>query len=102
MDIAVVFVMVGLVPTIRNDVVLTAVYAAIVAAMFAIQWRRKDLIVFVFGLFVMTCMEYLFVTTGVETFLRHSLFGVMPLWLPVLWGYGFVVIRRTAALIAEP
>jgi len=30
----------------------------------------------------------------VETFVRNSLFGLMPLWLPFLWGYGFVAIKR--------
>ncbi len=38
--------------------------------------------------------EYFFISTGVETFIRNSLFGVMPLWLPILWGYGFIAIRR--------
>jgi hypothetical protein len=47
----------------------------------------------------MTFFECIFILTGVETFIRNSLFGIMPLWLPFLWAYGFVVIKRAIAII---
>jgi hypothetical protein len=53
------------------------------------------------GVVVLTISEYFFVSTGVEIFLRNSLLGVMPLWLPVLWGYAFVVMRRGIILLEE-
>lgn len=47
----------------------------------------------------MLISEYFFISTGVEIFLRHSLFGIMPVWLPVLWAYGFVVISRSLKIL---
>jgi hypothetical protein len=38
--------------------------------------------------------EALFISTGVETFERKTLFGIMPLWLPFLWAYIFFALRR--------
>lgn len=79
---------------VKNDYWLTAIYAVIIVASLAIKRYPKDIKVFCFGFLTMIISEYFFVSTGVEVFNRHSLFGIMPLWLPFLWGYGFVVIKR--------
>lgn len=94
-----VLAMVGLIPLIRDDFFLAGIYIAIIAAAFAARRERNDGIVFIFGLFAMTLSEYLFISTGVETFERHSLFGLMPIWLPLLWAYGFVAIKRAARIL---
>ncbi|MDP3948764.1 MAG: DUF2878 family protein [bacterium] len=90
-----ILVMVGLIPLIKNDYNLSLIYILIIGATFYIKKEKNDLIVFVFGFIVMTIFENLFVSTGVETFQRNSLLGVMPLWLPLLWAYGFVAIKRS-------
>ncbi len=87
-------IMLGLIPLVKNDYNLSVIYIAIIIASFYVKKEKNDLIVFVFGFFIMTIFENLFVKTGVETFQRNSLLGVMPLWLPLLWAYGFVAIKR--------
>lgn len=52
-----------------------------------------------FGFFIMFAFECLFISTGVEVFRRDSLFGIMPLWLPFLWAYGFVAIKRSIDIL---
>lgn len=47
----------------------------------------------------MIISEFFFVSTGVETFVRNTLFGIMPIWLPFLWGYGFVDIKRAIQIL---
>jgi len=56
-------------------------------------------LIFLFGFITMIVFEYLFVSTGVESFVRNSLLGIMPLWLPFLWGYGFVAIKRSVEIL---
>ena len=94
-----VLAMIGLIPFIKNDYNLSLVYIVIIIAAFYIKKEKNDLIVFVFGFFVMTIFENLFVKTGVETFQRNSFLGVMPLWLPLLWAYGFVAIKRAINIL---
>ena len=53
----------------------------------------------IFGLIIMIIAEYFFIKTGVETFNRNSLVGVMPLWLPFLWGYAFIAIKRAIGVL---
>ena len=83
--------MIGLIPLIINDYLLTLVYIAIITVSLIIKNTKNDLRVFVFGFFIMIASEYLFVSTDVETFQRNSLFGLMPLWLPF---YGVMDLLR--------
>jgi len=94
--------MIGLIPLIKDDYVLAVIYIIIsIIFLFIIKARRNDFIVYIFGFMIMTINEYIFISTGVETFIRNSLFGLMPLWLPFLWAYGFVVISRSVKILED-
>lgn len=92
--------MVALVPLVQNDVLLTVIYIVIITVS-SIRYQRKDFIFLLFGCIVFFFSEYLFISTGVETFERRSLFGVMPLWLPLLWAYVFVAMKRGVLLFEK-
>jgi len=94
-----IILMIGLIPLIKNDYLLAFVYILIIAISFFIKYEKKEYIFLLFGFFGMIISEYFFVSTGVETFNRNSLFGLMPIWLPLLWGYGFVVIKRAVNIL---
>jgi len=93
--------MIGLIPLIANDYILAFVYMIIIIIALAVKKEKNDLVVLTFGLFAMIISEYFFVGTGVETFKRNSLLGVMPIWLPLLWGYGFVAIKRAVEILSH-
>ena len=80
-----ILVMIGLIPLVKNDYILTGIYVAIILVALLVKRERNDLLILVFGFFIMIASEYLFISTGVETFQRNSLLGLMPLWLPFLW-----------------
>ena len=94
LNVVPILVMIGLIPLIRNDYVLTLAYILVILVSFSIQRIKGDGKIFLFGFCVMIILETIFISTGVETFTRNSFFGLMPLWLPFLWGYGFVAIKR--------
>ena len=94
-----ILMMIGLIPLVRNDFVLTGMYAAIIVVALLIKRERNDLLILVFGFFIMIASEYLFISTGVETFQRNSLLGLMPFWLPFLWAYGFIAIKRSVLIL---
>ena len=91
--------MIGLIPVVANDYLLTGIYILFTVALLCIKSEKNDLLAFLFGLIGITLSETFFVSTGVETFLRNSLFGLMPLWLPFLWAYAFVTIKRTLRIL---
>lgn len=91
--------MIVLIPVVQNDYVLTIIYIGIISVFLKfISAKKNDFIVLIFGFFAMTISEYFFISTGVETFTRNSLFGLMPLWLSFLWACGFVAIKRSIAV----
>ncbi len=94
-----VVIMIGLIPVFKNDFVLTGIYVLIIIISFAINYERKEYIFFIFGFVAMFISEFIFISTGVESFERISLFGIMPLWLPFLWAYAFVAIKRSIITI---
>ena len=91
--------MIGLIPLVKNDYLLTLVYVGIIVVSLSIKRERNDISIFIFGFFIMIISESIFISTGVETFIQNSLFGIMPLWLPFLWAYGFVAIKRGVEII---
>lgn len=92
--------MIALIPLIRDDYVLTSVYCVIIIVSdWFFRFTKVDLTVLVVGFVSMVFFEYVFISTGVEIFLRNSLFGIMPLWLPFLWAYGFVAIKRSVKIL---
>ena len=86
--------MVLLVPLVENDYVLTAIYIAVIITALVIKNDKKDRVFLIFGFFASFIAETLFISTGIETFNRTSLVGIMPMWLPVLWAYIFMAMRR--------
>lgn len=93
--------MIALIPLFQNDYTLTLIYIGIITLAFVVHRERHDLTALIFGFVALTISEYFFVATGAEIFLRKSFLGVMPLWLPFLWGYAFTAIKRSVKILDE-
>ena len=91
--------MIGLIPFVSNDYLLSAIYIFIILIAFLIKREKNDSLFFVLGFVLMIIFEYFFISTGVETFTRNTLLNVMPIWLPISWAYGFVAIKRTVRIL---
>jgi hypothetical protein len=94
-----IILMIALIPIVKNDYVLTAIYLLIIILSFVVKYNSKEYAFFIFGFIIMFFSEAIFISTGVETFVRNSLFGLMPFWLPFLWAYVFVVMRRVIIIL---
>lgn len=94
-----IILMIALIPLVANDYLLALLYIIIIAAAFAIKREKNDFTILIFGFCIMIVSEYFFIKTGVETFDRNTLFGIMPIWLPFLWAYGFVAIKRAGEVL---
>jgi hypothetical protein len=96
-----VIIMIFLIYIIKNDFILLGCFTLIIFASFFIKLEKKDILVFFFGVIIMTFFEFIFIGAGVEIFLRNSFFEIMPIWLPILWGYGFVAIKRIIKILEK-
>lgn len=96
-----VLIMVSLVAVLGDEFLILGAHLAVATIGLSVRHERYDGLALLLGLVLMTLSETVFVQTGVETFSQHSLFGLMPLWLPVLWGYGFVAIKRVLSKLFQ-
>lgn len=94
-----IIVMIGLIPLVLNDYLLSIFYILIIAICLYFKKEKNDFVFMGVGFFAMIISESIFISTGVETFVRNSLFGLMPLWLPLLWAYAFVAMRRSLKIL---
>lgn len=85
----------------RNEIIFTLVIAALLLVNFKIKYNKNE-----WGLFFIGCLAGFIIEIALGKIYRmqywqqDSLFGV-PVWLPLLWGYGFVFIRRIGNLIVK-
>lgn len=91
--------MIALIPLIRDDTILTILYGVIGYIRLWFFSVKHDRTIYTLGFLIMIILEAYFVSTGVEVFTRQSLLGIMPLWLPFLWAYSFLAMRRIIHLI---
>ena len=94
-----VFLMIGLPPLVSNDYLLAVIYLLFIIVLLVIRSEKNDLLALMIGFVGITIFEVFFVSTGVETFTRNSLFGLIPIWLPLLWAYAFVTIKRSLRVL---
>ena len=93
--------MVGLTVLVKNDYILTIIYLIIIAGSVTLKKERSDILVLIIGFLGTLIGEYIFISTGIETFTRTSLFGIMPLWLPFLWAFIFLSMKRIFWLLVK-
>ena len=96
-----ILVMVGLIPFVTDDYVLSAVFIILIGVLLHLKKEHGDYLVLGIGFVAMILFESLFVSTGVEVFTRISLFGLMPVWLPILWAYAFIVMKRSLKILGH-
>src|SRR3989344_8974930 len=86
--------MLSLIVFIKNDYLLTFIYLVFISIVLFVKPEKLDAFFAVGGLIGMTLGESIFLATGEETFTRTRLLGIMPLWLPFLWSFIFISIKR--------
>ena len=97
----IIITMVGLAVFIKNDYILTIIYSGVIVASITIKRERTDLLILTVGFLGTLIGEYLFISTGIETFNRTSFMGILPLWLPFLWSYIFLAMKRVFWMLVK-
>jgi len=95
-------IMIGLIPYVQDDHSLALLFILFILAVMLTKPEKYDVAALTLGIVLATIFELFFVSTGVETFTRASLFSLIPAWLPFLWGYIFVAIKRVLNLLRIP
>ena len=92
--------MILLIPFVPNDYLLAIIYVLVIGVS-SVRYSKKDFVFLAFGFVALLLAETLFISTGVEVFERRTLLGIMPVWLPLLWAYVFVAVKRSALMFEK-
>lgn len=82
----------------KNNILLTFLYLLIILMAFKIKYEKREIFIFLLGAIVGLAIEISSVFVGFERFSQPLILGI-PLWMPLTWGYGFVVIKRVSIAI---
>ena len=94
-----IILMISIIPFFVNDYILAIIYSLIIIISLIIKYEKQDYLFLIFWFVIMTISEYFFISTWVETFTRNSLLWIMPIRLPILRAYSFIVIKRSIIII---
>lgn len=86
---------------IQQELVITLILFVLIGLSFKLSYEKNEWRLLIFGIILGIILEI-----GSDQILKLQfwsegmLFGI-PLWLPFMWGYGFVLIRRIGNLIVK-
>lgn len=86
---------------IKGEILLTLGFALIVLVNFFVKYHKREWLLFALGFFSGIFFEVLGdVLFKLQYWAHGSLFG-LPFWLPLMWGFGFVAMRRIGNIVVE-
>ncbi|HIJ99711.1 TPA: hypothetical protein H1011_02715 [archaeon] len=104
-EVGLMFIALFITKIVMAELLILLTIVVLLLANFAVRYERNEWKVFVLGTIVGFTMEWAgdalyHQFTWKQTFVDQTLFG-MPLWLPALWGYGFVMMRRIGNVLVH-
>jgi len=85
----------------KNEILIFFLLSLFLLLVFKVKYKKGEFKVFLFGLIIGTIIELgsdqLY---NLQYWKEGSFFGV-PIWLPLIWGIGFVFIRRIGNLLIQ-
>jgi len=90
-----------LVMLLRDELAITAIVLLAIIVLFNIRYAKGEFFLLLLGILSGVIIEIGGDTVyHLQYWSQGSFFGI-PIWLPLLWGYGFVLIRRLGDLIVK-
>jgi hypothetical protein len=85
----------------KNEYIATLMIILLTAIVFLIRYNRKEWILYVVGVLTGIILEL----GGdaiykLQSWDNASFFGI-PIWLPLFWGYAFILISRIGKIIVK-
>ena len=86
----------------QHELIVTLCIAAMILGSFSIRYYAGEWKVLILGMLLGFTFEILGdLIYKAQYWENASLLGI-PLWLPLMWGYGFIFIRRIGNMLVKP
>lgn len=84
----------------RNEIAITILTLLAIIFTFTIKYQKNEAYIFLFGLIIGIILELIGNFLLGQSWPDASFFSI-PIWLPLTWGYGFIIIRRIGDIIIK-
>lgn len=85
----------------ENNILLFIIYSGTVSGLIHFHKDKKEWTILFYGILVGTIVEVAGTQIGgYQSFANPDFFGI-PIWLPVAWGYGFVMMARIGLILKK-
>lgn len=83
----------------QNNVLLFIIYFVLTLGLIYVHKDKTELIIFAYGAVIGAIVEIIGTrVSGYQSFIKPD-FGGIPMWLPIVWGYGFIAMERIGFVI---
>ena len=83
----------------RNNLLLFVIYLVLTSGLVYFHKDKTEYIIFVYGVIIGAIVEIIGTqVSGYQSFTKPDFAGI-PMWLPIVWGYGFVAMKRIGIII---
>lgn len=78
----------------QNNVLLFIIYLVLTLGLIYLHKDKTEFVIFAYGILIGAIIETIGTQiSGYQSFTKPDFDGI-PMWLPVVWGYGFVAMKR--------
>lgn len=78
----------------ENNILLFVLYFVLSLGLIFFHKDKTELVIFGYGIFIGALVEIIGTyVSGYQSFTNPDFLGI-PVWLPIVWGYGFVAMKR--------
>jgi hypothetical protein len=84
----------------RTELEITIFAAIAMFAAFKIKYQKREIHLLLFGAIMGVIFESIGNSLLGQSWPQASFFAI-PIWLPLTWGYGFILIRRIGNIIIK-
>lgn len=85
----------------QYGVLLAVVYLTLTLALIYAHKDKSELVIFFYGVLVGLLVETVGTSvSGYQSFAEPDFAGI-PVWLPIVWGYGFIAMKRIGVILKD-
>lgn len=84
----------------KSEIIITIFALSAIIITFIIKYHKKEIYVLIFGIFMGIIFELIGNILLGQIWGEASFFKI-PIWLPLTWGYGFILIRRVGNILVK-